>query len=57
MAFVNEWISQEDIEKYGLIALKDSYLKKDYSGYKESMKLHWCVDKERDLVYVCCLST
>ena len=48
MAFVNEWISQEDIEKYGLIELKDSYLKKDgRDGYKEYMKLYWCVDRER----------
>lgn len=49
MAFVNEWISQEDIEKYGIIKLKDDYLKKDYSRYKEWMKLHWCVDREREI--------
>ncbi len=49
MAFVNEWIPQEDIDKYGIIELKDCYLKKDFSGYRKWMKLHWCVDRERDI--------
>ena len=56
MAFVNEWISQEDIKKYNLIELKDSYLKKDYSGYKEWMKLHWCVDRKREIWFMYVLS-
>ena len=52
MAFVNEWISQEDIKKYNLIELKDSYLKKDYRSYKDWMKLHWCVDRKREIWFM-----
>ena len=53
MAFVNELVSQEDIEKYGLAELHEHYTKLadpygDYEGLigKES----WIVDRERDLV-------
>ena len=53
MAFVNEWISQEDIEKYGLVALCEEYRKygSKYMGVQEPRKkIDWTIDRERDLV-------
>ncbi|MBU0632589.1 hypothetical protein KKA17_08080 [bacterium] len=52
MAFVNEWISQEDIEKYGLVELCDSYRGDDYKyvGVKEPRrKTDWTIDREREI--------
>jgi hypothetical protein len=52
MAFVNEWISQEDIEKYGLIELCDSYRGDEYKyiGVKEPRrKVDWTIDREREI--------
>ena len=49
MAFTNEYVSSEDLEKYDLIALKDHYLKKDGGCYKEYMKLHWAIDKQKGI--------
>ena len=51
MAFVNEYISQEDIEKYDLIELMNYYYELDYSGpfNPKHRKLSWTVDKERNI--------
>lgn len=47
MAFVNEYMSQEDIEKYGFEALA-----KEYSNLYDSSSFlidsHWTVDKEKE---------
>ena len=52
MAFINEYISEEDIEKYKINELRNSYSKyKDFP--KKYHKHHWTIDKERELVYVC----
>ena len=48
MAFVNEYIAQEDIEKYGLNELWASYhdvLNKNIPDGKD-----WTIDRERKLV-------
>lgn len=42
MAFVNEFASEEDVEKYGLKQLCDKYL-----IYRS--KYNWTIDKERDM--------
>ncbi|WP_294872943.1 hypothetical protein [Sulfuricurvum sp. RIFCSPLOWO2_12_FULL_43_24] len=47
MAFVNEYISQEDKEKYGLDALWGKY--HDASHQKLPNKKDWTIDRERDL--------
>ncbi len=51
MAFVNEYISDEDIKKYNLIELMNYYYKLDYSGHFDPKyrKLSWTVDKERNI--------
>jgi len=52
MAFVNEWISQEDIEKYGLIELCDNYRANDdkYTAVKEPRrKVDWTIDRDRGI--------
>ena len=51
MAFVNEYISQEDIEKYNLIELMNYYYELDYSGpfNPKYRKLSWTIDKERNI--------
>lgn len=55
MVFVNELIPQEDIEKYGLVALCAKYSKDDskYVGVKNPNSdrgIDWTIDRERDLV-------
>ena len=61
MAFVNEYVSKEDIEKYGLKELCDSYRKNDtlpppYTAIcdPEDGYLDWTIDRDRDiwLMYV-----
>lgn len=52
MAFVNELIPQEDIEKYGLVALCAKYSKDDskYVGVKNPNSdrgIDWTIDRER----------
>lgn len=42
MAFVNEYVSEEDIKKYGLEAIDKRYFRADY-------KTEWTRDKERDM--------
>ncbi len=52
MAFVNEWISQEDIEKYGLVALCAEYSKDDskYTAVKNPKdEIDWTIDREREI--------
>jgi hypothetical protein len=52
MAFVNEWISQEDIEKYGLVALFTEYSKDDskYTAVKNPKdEIDWTVDRKREI--------
>lgn len=52
MAFVNEWISQEDKEKYGLVALCAEYSKDDskYVAVKNPKdEIDWTIDREREI--------
>ena len=52
MAFVNEYISQEDMEKYGLIKLMNHYYKLDgrfHPFNPKTRKLSWTIDKERGI--------
>lgn len=42
MAFVNEYVSEEDIEKYGLEAIDKRYFRAHY-------QTEWTRDKERDM--------
>ena len=48
MAFVNEYISEENIKKYDIEVLNKKY-------YKAHHKSHWTVDHERDMYlrYMC----
>jgi hypothetical protein len=51
-AFVNEWISQEDIEKYGLVALCAEYSKDDlkYTAVKNpNNEIDWTIDRKRGI--------
>lgn len=41
MAFVNEYVSKEDVDKYGLEAIDKRYFRADY-------KTEWTRDRERD---------
>ncbi len=56
MAFIKEYISQEDIEKYGIRELHQHYsrLAKDRYSLKKGLmdEEPWMVDRERPLVYV-----
>ncbi len=45
MAFVNEYVSKDDIEKYNLIVLREKYR-------KSLARISWTVDKERDCYLV-----
>lgn len=52
MAFVNEYISKEDIEKYDIFGIRNKFLsewdkitKEDEKNYK----LSWVIDRERDI--------
>ena len=52
MAFVNEWVSKEDIEKYGLVDLCKKYQGDEwkYIGVKDpNRKIDWTIDRERDI--------
>lgn len=52
MAFVNELIPQEDIEKYGLVALCAEYSKDDskYVGVQDpTWKFDWAIDREKEI--------
>ena len=49
MAFINEYVLQDDIEKYDLIVLNQEYFRRDYMDYKYYMGIDWCVDKEREI--------
>ena len=42
MAFVNEYISDEDVEKYGIAQLRD-----ELHAYHQE-RYHWTRDRERD---------
>jgi len=46
MAFVNEWMNQEDIEKYGFEELTQKYVR-SLEGDIFLRKPHWTIDKER----------
>jgi len=55
MAFVNEYATQEDIEKYGLAELHEHYTKlADRGGYYEGLdgKDPWIVDREREIWFM-----
>lgn len=48
MGFVNEYVSQENIEKFDLYGLYKKY--KPYSTFKkEHMTFYWVIDKEKDV--------
>lgn len=52
MAFVNELIPQEDIEKYGLVALCAEYSKDDskYTAVTNPKdEIDWTIDREREI--------
>jgi len=55
MAFVNEYVSQEDIEKYGLDELhrRCSHKADNYNAAHDGLhdRSQWMIDRERDLVY------
>lgn len=46
MAFVNEYISKENIEKYGIFGIMNKFdeIKKEDEKY---LKLKWVLDRER----------
>ena len=46
MAFVNEYISDEDVEKYGIAQLRD-----EFHAYRQE-KFYWTRDRERDAYLV-----
>ena len=52
MAFINEYISDEDVEKYQINELMNSYRNKNNWFPKKYYKHLWTIDKERELVYV-----
>jgi len=47
MAFINEYISDEDVEKYNLKELIDKYKRYTYSPRLDD--INWTVDKENDI--------
>jgi len=47
MAFINEYISDEDVEKYNLKELIDKYKRYTYSPRLDNIS--WTVDKENDI--------
>ena len=47
MAFINEYISEEDIEKYQINELMNSYRSRDKFPDKH-YKHHWTIDKEKE---------
>jgi len=50
MAFVNEYESKEDVEKYGLFELRCKYslaLKRDTKENYKERKHIWTIDRER----------
>lgn len=52
MAFVNEIVSEEDIQKYGLDEIKKKF---DPYGWKERPKFFthaWTIDRERDIYFM-----
>jgi len=52
MAFVNEWVSREDIEKYGLVDLCMKYQGDEwkYIGVQDpNRKIDWTIDREREI--------
>ena len=52
MAFINEYISDEDMKKYNLIELMNYYYKLDRSFHPfnpKTRKLRWTIDKERNI--------
>ena len=44
MAFVNEYISDEDVEKYGIRQLRDEL----HANYATREHWEWTIDRERD---------
>ena len=52
MAFVNEWVSKEDIEQYGLVDVCKKYQGDEwkYIGVKDpNDEIDWTIDKEREI--------
>ena len=52
MAFINEYISKEDIEKYDIFGIRNKFLTGSYQITKEREKhfnLTWTIDKEREI--------
>ena len=56
MAFINEYISKEDIEKYDIFGIRNKFLSERDKITKEdekNYKLSWVIDRERHLVLLC----
>ena len=55
MAFVNERVSEEDIQKYGLDELKREYFPSDcewINGRPPAFRHAWTIDRERDIYFM-----
>jgi len=50
MAFINEYISEEDIEKYQLKELIEKY--KRYNSSPDFDNINWTIDKEEDTWFI-----
>ena len=51
MAFINEYISEENIEKYQINELRNSYSK--YKNHpKKHHRHHWTIDTEREIWFM-----
>ena len=51
MAFINEYISKEDIEKYDIFGIRNKFLTGSYQITKErekNYKIQWTIDRERE---------
>ncbi len=56
MGFVNEYISKEDVIKFGLLDLKNKYLPRNirYESIDERDIKHftWTIDRERFILHI-----
>ena len=51
MAFVNEYVPEEDVKKYGLTEMWLRY-HPEYDSYPASFRHKWTVDRERDAYFM-----
>lgn len=52
MAFINEYISEEDIKKYGIREIWDQFHPFSKNDMNLLKKHSWTVDKERDVFFI-----